>query len=336
MSNPALLEVKNLYMHYHISDQEIVKAVSDVSFSVYEGETFGFVGESGCGKSATCRSLLRLIKPPGEILSGEILYKGQDILQLSPRAMQQFRGRQMSMIFQEPMTALNPVMKIRDQITDALYFLKNRKTEANEYAVDLLRRVGIPLPEERIKEYPHQFSGGMQQRAMIASALGPKPGLLLADEPTTALDVTIQDQIIKLINNLRDELKMSVILVTHDLGVVAQMCDRLAVMYAGRIMEMTDTVTLFSKPRHPYTYALLGSIPTRANRGKKLEPITGAPPNLAHLDPGCPFKPRCRYAEPVCGEELPEIQELEPGHWSRCHFLDKAESFQGVIEDYQQ
>ncbi len=336
MSNPPLLEVKNLYMHYHISDQEIVKAVSDVSFSVYEGETFGFVGESGCGKSATCRSLLRLIKPPGEILSGEILYKGQDILKLSPRAMQQFRGRQMSMIFQEPMTALNPVMKIRDQITDALYFLKNRKTEANEYAVDLLRRVGIPLPEERIKEYPHQFSGGMQQRAMIASALGPKPGLLLADEPTTALDVTIQDQIIKLINNLRDELKMSVILVTHDLGVVAQMCDRLAVMYAGRIMEMTDTVTLFSKPRHPYTYALLGSIPTRANRGKKLEPITGAPPNLANLDPGCPFKPRCRYAESVCGEELPEIRELKPGHWSRCHFLDKAESFQGVIEDYQQ
>lgn len=336
MSNPALLEVKNLYMHYHISDQEIVEAVSDVSFSVYEGETFGFVGESGCGKSATCRSLLRLIKPPGKILSGEILYKGQDILKLSPRAMQQFRGRQMSMIFQEPMTALNPVMKIRDQITDALYFLKNRKTEASKYAVDLLRRVGIPLPEERIKEYPHQFSGGMQQRAMIASALGPKPGLLLADEPTTALDVTIQDQIIKLINNLRDELKMSVILVTHDLGVVAQMCDRLAVMYAGRIMEMTDTVTLFSKPRHPYTYALLGSIPTRANRGKKLEPITGAPPNLAHLDLGCPFKPRCRYAEPVCGEELPEIRELEPGHWSRCHFLDKAESFQGVIEDNQQ
>ena len=331
MEKEKLLEVKDLKTYFLLRD-ETVKAVDGVSFDVYEGETFGLVGESGCGKSQTCRSILKLLKRPGEIVGGEILYKGQDIVKMDKNEIRNIRGKEISIIFQEPMTSLNPVLKIKTQMFEAFHDSNMSKQEKLEKAIELLKLVGIPSPETRIEEYTHQFSGGMRQRAMIACALGARPKLLLADEPTTALDVTIQDQILKLINSLKDELKMSVILVTHDLGVVAQMCDRVAVMYAGIIVEMTDTVTLFSKPRHPYTYALMGSLPDQSKRGSRLEPITGAPPNLANLPAGCPFAPRCKYAEEICRQERPDIFEIEPGHLTRCHFPEKVRTFTGIID----
>ena len=272
------------------------------------------MGESGCGKSQTLRSILGLLKQPGRITGGEIRYKGADIAKMSQRELQKIRGKEISMIFQEPMTALNPVLRIRSQMYEAFEGEKLFKEEKRRRAIELLKLVGIPSPETRLDEYPHQFSGGMRQRAMIAIALGARPKLLLADEPTTALDVTIQDQIMKLLNQLKQELGMSIILVTHDLGVIAQMCDRVAVMYAGQIVEMTDTVTLFSRPRHPYTYGLMGSLPNEETAGTTLEAIKGSPPNLAHLPEGCPFSPRCKYACDLCRRERPALTEVEPGH----------------------
>lgn len=326
-----LLEVKNLQT-YFVSKTETVKAVDDVSFDIYEGETFGLVGESGCGKSQTMRSILGLLKRPGKVMGGQILYKGRDIVQMKSKELRSIRGKEISVIFQEPMTSLNPVLKIKDQIYEAFEDTGMSKAEQYQRATELLKLVGIPSPETRLEEYPHQFSGGMRQRAMIAIALGSKPKLLLADEPTTALDVTIQDQIMKLINQLKEELDMSVILVTHDLGVIAQMCDRVAVMYAGHIVEMTDTVTLFTKPRHPYTYGLMGSLPLEHQSGAKLEAITGAPPNLANLPEGCPFAPRCKYAAEVCRKTLPPLTEVEPGHLARCHQAEVTKEFRGIVQ----
>ena len=326
-----LLEVKDLHVAFP-SKQETVRAVDGVSFQVFQGETFGLVGESGCGKSQTLRSILGLLKQPGRVTGGEILYKGQDISKMNQRALQKIRGKEISLIFQEPMTSLNPVLRIRTQMYEAFEREKLTKEEKEKRAIELLKLVGIPSPETRLDEYPHQFSGGMRQRAMIAIALGAKPKLLLADEPTTALDVTIQDQIMKLLNQLKQELGMSIILVTHDLGVIAQMCDRVAVMYAGQIVEMTDTVTLFSKPRHPYTYGLMGSLPNEDTAGTTLEAIQGSPPNLAHLPEGCPFAPRCKFACEVCHKERPEITEVEPGHFARCHRPDVTQTFQGLIQ----
>ena len=314
------------------SKRETVRAVDGVSFQVFQGETFGLVGESGCGKSQTLRSILGLLKQPGRITGGEIRYKGADIAKMSQRELQKIRGKEISMIFQEPMTALNPVLRIRSQMYEAFEGEKLSKEEKRRRAIELLKLVGIPSHETRLDEYPHQFSGGMRQRAMIAIALGARPKLLLADEPTTALDVTIQDQIMKLLNQLKQELGMSIILVTHDLGVIAQMCDRVAVMYAGQIVEMTDTVTLFSRPRHPYTYGLMGSLPNEETAGTTLEAIKGSPPNLAHLPEGCPFSPRCKYACDLCRRERPALTEVEPGHLARCHRLDVTASFQGLIE----
>ena len=314
------------------SKRETVRAVDGVSFQVFQGETFGLVGESGCGKSQTLRSILGLLKQPGRITGGEIRYKGADIAKMSQRELQKIRGKEISMIFQEPMTALNPVLRIRSQMYEAFEGEKLSKEEKRRRAIELLKLVGIPSPETRLDEYPHQFSGGMRQRAMIAIALGARPKLLLADEPTTALDVTIQDQIMKLLNLLKQELGMSIILVTHDLGVIAQMCDRVAVMYAGQVVEMTDTVTLFSRPRHPYTYGLMGSLPNEETAGTTLEAIKGSPPNLAHLPEGCPFSPRCKYACDLCRRERPALTEVEPGHLARCHRLDVTASFQGLIE----
>jgi oligopeptide/dipeptide ABC transporter ATP-binding protein len=322
----ALLELKNLHT-YFFSGDTVVKAVNGVSFTVGPGETFGLVGESGCGKSAVCRSISRLIHAPGKILEGQIFYKGTDIMGLSPEAMRRLRGREISMIFQEPMPALNPVSPIKTQISEALDPGLSRK-EKHQRSIELLRLVGIPNPEKRMHEYIHQFSGGMRQRAMIAIALASNPKLLLADEPTTALDVTIQNQIMELINSLREQLGMSLILVTHDLSVVSQMCDVVAVMYAGRIMELTDTVTLFSSPRHPYTYGLLNSIP-RGGAGQ-LVSIPGAPPNLADPPPGCPFAPRCTFKEALCGTEVPELAEAGPRHWVRCHCRQKLEGLSGL------
>ena len=325
-----LLEVRDLKTYFYTKDG-VVKSVDGVSFHVRKGETFGLVGESGCGKSQTCRSILRLIKSPGKIVGGEILYRGNDIVKMSPRDLRKIRGKEISIIFQEPMTSLNPVLKIRKQIYEAFDGQNLSRQEKNDRAVELLKLVGIPSPEVRIDEYIHQFSGGMRQRAMIAIALGSNPKLLIADEPTTALDVTIQDQIMKLINSLKEKLNMSVILVTHDLGVVAQMCDRVAVMYAGTIMEMTDTVTLFSRPRHPYTYALMSSLPDQSKKGTRLEPIAGSPPDLCNLPEGCPFAPRCKFAQDVCRRELPPLVEIEPGHVTRCHCRQQTEGFEGII-----
>jgi oligopeptide/dipeptide ABC transporter ATP-binding protein len=325
-----LLEVKDLKTYFDLK-HSVVKSVDGVSFDIYEGETFGLVGESGCGKSQTCRSILKLIKKPGKIVGGQILYRGKDIIKMNQHEMQKIRGKEISIIFQEPMTSLNPVLKIRKQIYEAFEGTNMTEKEKNDRAIELLKLVGIPSAEIRIDEYIHQYSGGMRQRAIIAIALGSNPKLLLADEPTTALDVTIQDQILKLINQLKEELKMSVILVTHDLGVIAQMCDRVAVMYAGMIMEMTDTVTLFSKPRHPYTYALMGSLPDQSKKGSRLESIAGAPPDLSNLPEGCPFAPRCKYAQDICRKVRPELSEIEPGHETRCHRRDIVQSFNGII-----
>lgn len=325
-----LLEVKNLRTHF-ITREETVKSVDGVSFGVYEGETFGLVGESGCGKSQTCRSILKLIKKPGKIVDGQIIYKGKDLIPMNQRQMREIRGKEIAAIFQEPMTSLNPVLKIKKQILEVFDDTAMTSKEKYDRALELMKLVGIPAPEQRLEDYPHQFSGGMRQRAMIAIALGASPKLLIADEPTTALDVTIQDQIMSLINELKKKLDMSVILVTHDMGVIAQMCDRVAIMYAGHIVEMTDTVTLFSKPRHPYTYALMSSIPDPDRAGAALKTIEGSPPDLGNLPPGCPFAKRCPYKIDRCLAENPVLAEYEPGHMVSCHCIDKTQHFEGII-----
>ena len=324
-----ILEVENLKMFYQ-SKTETVRAVNDVTFSIREGETFGLVGESGCGKSATCRTLLRLMPEPGKVVGGSIRYKGEDILALSEKQMRAIRGSEIGMIFQDPMTALNPVLKIKTQMFEALKGQGLDKKRMYDRGVELLRLVDIPEPEKRMEEYVHQFSGGMRQRVMIAIALAAQPKLLLADEPTTALDVTIQDQIIRLINRLKKELGMSIILITHDLGVVNEMCDRVAVMYAGHIVEETETRTLFEHPCHPYTLGLINSLPQENDKREKLEPIPGAPPNLADDIPGCPFAPRCPYATAQCQESLPPMQEVAMGHQVRCfHALNLQKTVPG-------
>ena len=327
-----ILEVKNLETHF-IYKHETVRAVQGVSFTVNEQETFGLVGESGCGKSMTCRSIIGLVKKPGKIVGGDILFEGESLIGKSEREMRKIRGKEIGMIFQEPMTALNPLLKVKSQIIDALdKSVYDTKEKQYARALEMLKLVGIPEPEARLEEYPHQFSGGMRQRVMIAIALCSGLKLVLADEPTTALDVTIQDQVMKLINRLRNQLKMSVILVTHDLGVVAQMCDRVAVMYAGHIVETTDTRTLFSKPRHPYTYALMKSLPTGKEEGKRLPTLEGAPPNLAKEILGCPFAERCAYAEAICRDQCPALQPYrgDESHMVACHFTDERTEFAGV------
>jgi len=313
-----ILKVENLKTYFKLQDG-LVKAVDGISFSVNEGEVLGIVGESGSGKSMTCRSILRLIPEPGKIIEGKIIYKDQNIMDWSESQLNEYRGKEVSMILQEPMTALNPVWTVGDQMIETLMEHEGlTQAEAKARSIDLLRLVGIPVPERRINEYPHQFSGGMRQRAMIAIALSCRPKVLLADEPTTALDVTIQDQIIKLVQDLQAETGTSVVWVTHDLGVVAQMCDRVAVMYAGRIVEMTDVIELFENSRHPYTLGLMESIPTGELKGKKLIPIQGNPPDLLNLPAGCAFAPRCRYAADACKTADPQLRMVKPGHLSAC------------------
>lgn len=313
-----ILRVENLKTYFKLYEG-LVKAVDGISFAVNEGEVLGIVGESGSGKSMTCRSILRLIPEPGEIVEGSIFYKDQNIMKWSESRLNEYRGKEVSMILQEPMTALNPVWTVGDQMIETLMEHEGlSQAEAKNRSIELLRMVGIPVPERRIDEYPHQFSGGMRQRAMIAIALSCRPKVLLADEPTTALDVTIQDQIIKLVQDLQAETGTSVVWVTHDLGVVAQMCDRVAVMYAGRIVEMTDVIELFENSRHPYTLGLLESIPTGELKGKKLIPIQGNPPDLLNLPPGCAFAPRCRYATDACRSADPQLRMVKPGHHSAC------------------
>ena len=323
-SGGTLLEVKDLSMFY-LTKSSCVRAVNEVTFTVREGETFGLVGESGCGKSTAVRSLIRLLPEAGKIVSGTITYKGQDVTAMSEREVRRLRGREIGMIFQDPMTSLNPVTKVSKQFYESLKAEGLSRREMRERAIELLRLVDIPEPEQRLDNYVHEMSGGMRQRVMIAIALASHPKLLLADEPTTALDVTIQDQIIALLNSLRAKLGMSVLLVTHDLGVVNEMCDHVAVMYAGRIVESADTHGLLHDSRHPYTCGLINSLPAEHDTRTRLEPIHGAPPNLAQEIVGCPFAPRCPYATDVCRSVLPEMSEVAPGHQVRCHHADPTD-----------
>jgi peptide/nickel transport system ATP-binding protein len=322
-SEATVLDVKGLQTVFFTSSG-LFKAVDDVSFSVRRGETLAIVGESGCGKSVTALSVMRLVpNPPGKIVGGSIVLEGTDLLGLDETDMRQIRGNRISMIFQEPMTSLNPVMRIGDQITEAvrLHRPMTRK-QAWTQAVEMLRLVRIPVPERRALEYPHQLSGGMRQRAMIAMALACRPALLIADEPTTALDVTIQAQILQLILELQKELGMGLILITHDLGVVAQTAQRVIVMYAGKKVEEADVETLFESPRHPYTRGLMASIPAVPSLGTKagarLVEIPGMVPSLTRLPKGCAFAPRCELAIARCREEYPPLQTFGTDHLAAC------------------
>ncbi len=315
-----LLDVQDLKVQFHTLEG-IVHAVNGISFSIEEGQTLGIVGESGCGKSVSALSVMRLIQdPPGKILDGKVLYREQDLLKLSLRQMEHIRGNEIAMVFQDPMTSFNPVLTIGHQIAEALIFhLKLSRAEARQRTVELLEMVGIPEASQRYGDYPHQFSGGMRQRAMIAMALACDPNILIADEPTTALDVTIQAQIIDLVKELRNRLKMAVIWITHDLSVVAELADRVVVMYAGFIVEETNVDTLFENPRHPYTLALLKSLPrVDCDTIEKLPAIPGFPPDCLHLPPGCPFSPRCSYAIERCRQEIPPIAHLDADHSVAC------------------
>lgn len=321
-----LLEVRNLHTQFFTQDG-VVKAVDGVSFRLMSGETLGLVGESGCGKSITALSIMRLIpSPPGKIVSGEVLFEGEDILKMSDDEVRSIRGRKIAMIFQDPMTSLNPVLTINRQISEALELhLGMSKQQARQRAIELLKMVGIPNAEQRVDQYPHQFSGGMRQRVMIAMALSCNPSLLIADEPTTALDVTIQAQILDLIRTLQREHNTALILITHDLGVVAGMTDRIHVMYAGHIVETAPTEELFENPKHPYTVGLLNSIPRLdAPRKERLNPIRGLPPDLIDLPDMCPFVPRCDFAREKCSEKNPPLFEVNPVHRSACWYWDEV------------
>ena len=316
----TILKVKDLKTRFHIPEG-IVYAVNSVSFEVAEGETLAVVGESGCGKSVTMLSILRLINiPPGEIVSGEVNFRGMDLLKLSETDMEQVRGKEIAMVFQDPMTSLNPVLSIGRQLTETLRTHTGmNSSQARARAVELLDWVGIPDAANRLGEFPHQFSGGMRQRVMIAMALACSPGLLIADEPTTALDVTIQAQIIELVKRLKQELGMAIIWITHDLGVVAGMADRVIVMYAGFIVEQADVFELYENPQHPYTLSLMAALP-RADRRREreLKSIRGAPPSLLVEPRGCPFAPRCEFVIEKCVAQNPPLEEVAPGHQSAC------------------
>jgi peptide/nickel transport system ATP-binding protein len=320
-----ILEVKNLRTSFRVEGGELI-AVDDVSFSVKPGQTVGIVGESGCGKSVTSLSIMGLIPdPPGKIIGGEILFKGKNLVGLNAHEMRKIRGNQISMIFQEPMTSLNPVFTIGDQIMEAVILhQKLSRSQAKEKAIDMLRLVGIPAPERRVNEYPHQLSGGMRQRVMIAMALSCNPHVLIADEPTTALDVTIQAQILELMKSLREKLQMAVVLITHDLGVVAETCDYVVVMYAGKVVEEGTAEDIFYRPSHPYTKGLLNSIPSHTGEKKsgRLETIPGLVPNLLKLPVGCRFQDRCKRRQEVnsaqCTTSEPELKEIGAGHKAAC------------------
>jgi len=317
-----LLEVRNLKTFFYTEDG-VVRAVDGVSFEVYPGEVLGLVGESGCGKSVTSLSIMRLIAPPGKVGEGQILFDGTDLLGLTENEMTKIRGNKISMIFQQPQTALNPVFQVNDQISEVLNIHKDFGREAGKKrAVELLKMVGIPDAERRAEAYPHELSGGMAQRVMIAMALACVPELLIADEPTTALDVTIQAQILDLMRDLRTKMNTSVILITHDLGVVAEMAERVAVMYAGEIVEQAEVNPLFEEPMHPYTQGLIGSIPVLGQIKERLDVIPGSVPNLVNLPAGCRFAPRCaareKYGLKICTDVKPDLKEAAPGHLVRC------------------
>ena len=318
----ALLEVKDLRTHF-FTREGTVRAVDGVSFAVEKGRTLGIVGESGCGKSVTALSIMGLIpKPPAKIVSGEVLFEGTDLTNLSEQQLEDVRGREIAMIFQDPMTSLNPTLTIGTQITETIrrHYDVSQK-QADKKAIELLEEVRIPRAAERLKDYPHRFSGGMRQRVMIAIALSCDPKLLIADEPTTALDVTVQASVLDLLDDLRHEHEMAMIIITHDMGVVAEAADDIVVMYAGQIVEQASTLDLFDRPEHPYTEALLGALPQLEGEGirqGRLTAIPGRPPDLLDPPKACRFAPRCPYAgSDSCAEQMPELRELRPGHWVR-------------------
>ncbi|HLR22077.1 MAG TPA: ABC transporter ATP-binding protein [Pseudogracilibacillus sp.] len=319
-----VLEVNNLSVSFHTYGGE-VQAVRDVNFDVHEGETLAIVGESGSGKSVTVQSIMRLIAmPPGELKSGEVKLDGEELTAKSDKQMEAIRGKEMGMIFQDPMTSLNPTMRIGKQITEGLIKHQNMsKDEAKKRGIDLLKLVGIPNPERRIKQFPHEFSGGMRQRAMIAIALSCNPRVLIADEPTTALDVTIQAQILDLLKNLQEETNTAVVLITHDLGVVANSASRVAVMYGGKIVETGTVDEIFYKAKHPYTWGLLGSMPKLHEENETLQSIPGTPPDLKDPPKGCPFTARCPFAMKVCEGNMPDYTEITDTHKAACWLQDE-------------
>jgi oligopeptide transport system ATP-binding protein len=321
-NNGTILSVRDLRTYFQTEDG-IVKAVDGISFELKKGETLGIVGESGSGKSVTNLSVMRLIpEPPGKIVGGDVIFDGTDVLALPIDDVRKIRGKRIAMIFQDPMTSLNPFLKISTQLMEVTQLhLGHTKKQAYDHALKMLKTVGIPEAQERINNYPHEFSGGMRQRVMIAMALSCDPELLIADEPTTALDVTIQAQILELIKDLKARMGTSVILITHDLGVVAGMTDKIIVMYAGKVFEQAPTRELFTTPANPYTRGLLRSVPDPAHEaGTALYQIPGLPPDVAHLPPGCPFAERCDRAEDICRREFPPFVEINADHHSLCHF----------------
>lgn len=324
MKKDNIFEVNNLEVSFKTSSSE-VHAVRGVNFELKEQETLAIVGESGSGKSVTAQSTMKMIaQPPGKIKSGSVIYKGEDLLTKSEKYMSSIRGKEISMVFQDPMTSLNPTLRVGRQIAETIIKHEGVKKEvAYERAEELLRLVGIPNPKERLKQYPHEFSGGMRQRVMIAIALSCNPKILIADEPTTALDVTIQAQIMELLNDLQKKLNMSTIIITHDLGVVANMAHRVVVMYGGKIVETGTVDEVFYRPKHPYTWGLLSSVPKLDTKGNRLIAIEGAPPNLASPPRGCPFAPRCPHAMKICVEEMPDSISVSDTQKTACWLLDE-------------
>ena len=324
-TTPPLLDIENLSTSF-CSDDTVVRAVRGIDLQLSQGETLAIVGESGCGKSVTALSILRLISmPPGRFDSGSIKFNNSDLLRLSEDDMQKIRGNDISMIFQEPMTSLNPIFTVGDQVSEAIIqHQKSTETEARKQTLDLLCKVSIPSPEIRIDQYPHELSGGMKQRVMIAMAIACRPALLIADEPTTALDTTIQAQILNLLATLRQETEMSILLITHNLGIVAQFANRVAVMYSGKIVEEAPVEVIFDNPMHPYTRGLLNSLPSTGKK-RKLEPIPGAVPHPAFLPSGCAFHPRCNEVMPHCQQQSPEMNNADPvGHQTACWLYDNS------------
>ncbi|WP_448535116.1 ABC transporter ATP-binding protein [Pseudothermotoga sp.] len=325
MEKKPLLSVKNLKTYFY-TDDGTVKAVDGVDFDVYQGETLGIVGESGCGKSVTALSILRILDEKGKIVEGQVLLDGVDLTKIDEQEMRKIRGKDIAIIFQEPMVALNPVFTVGEQIVEAIMLhQKVDEKAARVMAIDLLRKVGIPEPEKRIDQYPHELSGGMRQRAMIAMALSCKPKVLIADEPTTALDVTIQAQIMELMKELQREYGMAIVLITHDLGLIAENADRVVVMYAGKVVEYADVKTLFNDPKHPYTWGLLHAIPRLDIEQTRLYNIPGVVPDPLHFPSGCKFHPRCEFKEERCTREEPQLIEVGQNHTVRCFFWQKVD-----------